>query len=299
MSVRLTVSFAQNREDVILAGFFKDYETKAGFYVDVGAGSPLTDSVTRLFYEAGWSGINLEPINHIYQALNKHRKRDTNLNIGISNQPGKLQFREYAADGFSTFSKDIQKQYQTETSSLTEKYNDYEVEVMTLEQVFKANKTQVIDFLKIDVEGYEFEVIEGNDWSKYRPRVLCIEANHVKHDWHDILKNNKYKLEHFDGLNEYYVDTHKAITFNYVTALIDKEPIVRYDLALEFSELEKHNIILKKDVARQNTLLADFKYALEQAQAQVKSLEDANLSMNKKVCKSVVKIKKRIIGQKA
>ena len=63
------ISYAQNREDVILNGFFEGRDK--GFYVDVGAGNPVDDSVTKLFYDKGWHGINIEPIPHIYKELEK------------------------------------------------------------------------------------------------------------------------------------------------------------------------------------------------------------------------------------
>ena len=293
MSSKYTVSYAQNREDIILQGFFADYKKKPGFYVDVGAGNPNIDSVTRGFYEAGWRGINLEPINHIHKALQEHRSKDINLNVGISNKPGELNFREYAADGFSTFSKDVQEQYNADTSGLTEKYQDYVVKVVTLAQVFDEQNITTIDFLKIDVEGYEYEVIESNDWNKYRPKVLCIEANHVKRDWRKILKSNRYSLAYFDGLNEYYIDADNPLSFDYVASVIDREPIVRYDVVTLFDELKIKNQILAQDVARQKILLEDFKYHLELAKSKNEELERISGFAKMKLRKGLSKARKK------
>ncbi len=82
------IYYSQNREDIILDSFFPDVEE--GFYVDVGAYDPDHDSVTKLFYLKGWHGINIEPQEKRHQLFVKKRKRDTNLNIGISSKSGSL-----------------------------------------------------------------------------------------------------------------------------------------------------------------------------------------------------------------
>lgn len=73
------ISYSQNFEDVILNRFFKN--TNIGFYVDVGAHDPIIDSVTKHFYDKGWSGINIEPVNLAFKKLQAERKRDINLLI--------------------------------------------------------------------------------------------------------------------------------------------------------------------------------------------------------------------------
>jgi FkbM family methyltransferase len=221
------VSYAQNREDAILRGFFTG--VKQGFYVDVGANHPRIDSVTKIFYDEGWSGINIEPNPNLYALLKRDRPRDINLQIGISDKPGKLTLREYPnADGLSTFSADVQHQYEKDPNSITKKTLDYEVPVKPLSDVFAENRVQTINFMKVDVEGYEYQVLAGNDWSSYRPQILCIEANHIIKDWRPLLKQHKYELVFFDGLNEYYVAAeHKALAnkFSYPEALLARPPI--------------------------------------------------------------------------
>ena len=293
MSGKFTVSYAQNREDLILGGFFAGHGGKPGFYVDVGAGHPMIDSVTRRFYEAGWRGINIDPINHIHKALQLHRKRDINLNIGISNKAGILRFREYAADGFSTFSEDVQRQYVETPDEYTKNYTDYEVKTRTLADVLAEHKANDIQFLKIDVEGYEYEVIEGNDWNKFRPEVICIEANHIKKDWRKCLGKNHYKLAFFDGLNEYYADEHKQtrLKFSYVDAIINKEPILRYDAADELEKIRALADKYKKDKEFLESHIADLNYRLEQEQAEIDSLNNTGTYIKKRARRALGKIK--------
>lgn len=231
------ISYAQNREDLILAGFFEDEEK--GFYVDIGANSPDKDSVTKYFYERGWTGINIEPIRGFYEQLERYRPKDININAGVSNKSGTLELREYTGTGLSTFSDTLKKQYQSSPDYFTTEFKDYKVEVITLAELFNAQKVKSINFMKVDVEGYEYNVLDGNDWELYRPNVICIEANHIEQDWHKLLIDNKYKKIFFDGLNEYYVDSTANIKdFSYVNAVINKGPIVSYLLAPELKRLE-------------------------------------------------------------
>ena len=80
------ISYAQNSEDVVLMRAFAD-ETN-GFYIDVGAWDPVADSVTKVFYDGGWRGINIEPQPARCKLFEKERQRDTNLNVAISDAEG-------------------------------------------------------------------------------------------------------------------------------------------------------------------------------------------------------------------
>jgi FkbM family methyltransferase len=225
------ITYAQNREDIILSGFFED--VKDGFYVDVGANHPDVLSVTKIFYDKGWTGINIEPNLHLFKLIQQQRSRDINLNIGAADKPGELVLREYpGGDGLSTFSKEVQSKYQEKGSIYrqnTVSYKDHKVVVKPLKQIFEENKVKTINFMNVDVEGFEHNVIKGNDWDKYRPQVICIEANHIVEDWRPLLKEAHYDLVFFDGLNNYYVaQEHQALAnkFSYVNTVLLGKPLL-------------------------------------------------------------------------
>ena len=228
---RYRITYAQNREDIILSGFFEGVEK--GFYVDVGANHPDQLSITKIFYDKGWNGINIEPNKDLYTLIRQSRPRDINLNIGAADKPGELTLREYPeGDGLSTFSKESQHAYESSSSEYrdyTRKYKDYKVQVKPLAEVFKEHAPKQINFMNIDVEGFEYEVIKGNDWDKYRPHVLCIEANHIVKDWRPLIEKARYDLVFFDGLNNYYVAReHPAISknFSYVRSMLLGKPVI-------------------------------------------------------------------------
>ncbi len=215
------IYYSQNREDLILDAFFPDVEK--GFYVDIGAYDPEEDSATKLFYLKGWRGINVEPQAARHEFFEVHRKRDVNLNVGVDVNEGTLKLRSYKNQGLSTFSEEMKNIYKTKpVEGGTETYTDVEVTVKPLSKIFKECKVNKIHFMKIDVEGYEGQVLRSNDWKKYRPEVLCIEANHIINDWEDELYKNNYGLVFFDGLNKYYADasTNRKGTFDYVNHIV-------------------------------------------------------------------------------
>lgn len=211
------IYYAQNREDLILESFFP--ELKKGFYVDVGACHPDVASVTKRFYLQGWHGINIEPQANLHGLFERDRQRDINLNVGISDKEGTIVLRAYTYNGgLSTAVSGLKQEYEKSTSNNTQEYEDIPIHVTTLKKILADHDVKSIQFLKVDVEGFEYEVLNGNDWLHFRPEVICIEANHIVKDWRPLLKKNGYTKVFFDGLNEYYADnkTKRAETFNFV-----------------------------------------------------------------------------------
>ncbi len=214
------VYYSQNREDLILQSFFPDVEN--GFYVDVGAFDPDYDSVTKLFYERGWHGINIEPQSDKCELFQKKRKRDATLNIGISSKESELVLRAYKSGGLATFSDKVKHGYEQVPDADTREFTEITVPVRPLGAVLTEQNVSHIHFMKVDVEGLEYEVLASNNWKKFRPEVICIEANHIEKDWRPLLKEVEYEFVFDDGLNHYYSDKHTARKnkFNFVEDVV-------------------------------------------------------------------------------
>jgi FkbM family methyltransferase len=198
------ISYAQNYEDVILSRIFANEST--GFYVDIGACHPIHDSVTQHFYLRGWQGINIEPQPDLFAELQSERGRDTNLNICVGSKPGKQKLYITADQGTSTLDTALASHYQS-TGRVT---REIDVDVVPLTDIWKQYVgTRQVDFLKIDVEGLEKEVLASADFAVVNPRILLIEAVHpdthepVHEEWESLIAEH-YCLFYFDGLNRFY-----------------------------------------------------------------------------------------------
>jgi FkbM family methyltransferase len=200
------VSYAQNFEDVMLHRVFGSAER--GFYIDVGAWHPDMHSVTKHFYDKGWSGINIEPSKFYFGMLKKRRGRDLNLNVAIGSHAGDLDFIEVPQSGLSSLGQEaVARANQHSLSSRRNK-----VRVVTLQSICEQYcPGKLVSFLKIDVEGYEKDVIESLDWQTNRPVLVLVEAVHPDtmlpawDSWESILLAAGYIFVWFDGINRYYL----------------------------------------------------------------------------------------------
>jgi len=206
------ISYAQNFEDVILNRLF--HALPNGRYIDVGAESPVKDSVTRHFYEKGWSGINIEPSTRYWNELKQQRPKDINLNILLGDREAEVPYYEIENTGLSTIKTPPSKQLLQRLGFIC---NTSLKKMTTLSKIVQTYGMESIEFLKIDVEGAEREVLLGADFTKFRPLVIIVEAiapvfeikygtiiQPVWDEFEPILLSYGYKFGFFDGLNRYY-----------------------------------------------------------------------------------------------
>lgn len=204
-SQQTMISFAQNREDVLIDRVFRK---QTGFFIDVGAGHPISCSTTKFFSLSGWRGINIEPLPQFFVEFASDRPNDINLNCAAGRARGTAKFHILQDPGMSTNSPG---QLAHVDPALRVGERCIEVELRTLADICAQFVTGEIDLLKIDAEGAEGAIIAGADWRRFRPRLLVIEATKPWSselncaEWEPSLLSQDYLFACFDGINRYYL----------------------------------------------------------------------------------------------
>ncbi|MFC3561739.1 FkbM family methyltransferase [Pedobacter jamesrossensis] len=185
-------SYAQDGEDVLLSSLFDDMGGRGkGFYIDIGAHHPFKYSNTAHFYEMGWRGINIEPMPNAIDLFEKYRKHDTNLNIGIGEKNDKLTFYCFDEPALNSFSKELSEERNNTTKYKIEETK--EIFVYPLAEILDKHiePGQHIDFMSVDVEGLDLQVLKSNNWDKYKPEFILAEDII---DFFDLKKSEVYNF---------------------------------------------------------------------------------------------------------
>lgn len=168
------IFFSQEGEDILLQRIFE--RKSKGFYVDIGAHHPQRFSNTYLFYLKGWRGINIDAMPGSMDEFKHLRPLDINLEFAISHSNQSLVYYQFNESALNGFSEEISKQ----RDGIRGEYfitGTKEIQTYRLSEVLDKYlpSEQVIDFMSIDVEGLDLEVLKSNDWCKYRPKLVLVE----------------------------------------------------------------------------------------------------------------------------
>jgi len=181
--------YSQYGEDIILRSLFKG--KRDGLYVDVGAHHPERYSNTKLLYDAGWRGINIEPDRESYMRFVHKRPGDTNLNVGVGAKAGALTYHRFSDPALNTFDAGQAKQWMGKP--WVAYLGESTVDVQPLSSILESHASgAAIDLLTIDAEGMDADVLRSNNWQKYRPSVVVVENS--SEDLRDILAGQGYTL---------------------------------------------------------------------------------------------------------
>jgi len=199
--------FAQTAEDVILQIYLPE---KNGFYLDIGAGRPITGSNTFALYLRGWRGVCIDPILVNSRLQKTFRPKDEILNILIGSQESEIDFWEFEPYEYSTANRavaDRVKQYSgIRLLSYSKKL------VRPLSSIAPNLSPLEPGLLSVDVEGFDLVVLKSNDFMKFRPRVICVEeweatlGDHLDSEIETLLIQNNYKRKAWTGLSSVYVE---------------------------------------------------------------------------------------------
>ena len=184
-------SWSQEGEDIWLQERFGN---KKGFYVDVGALHPFRFSNTAWAYEKGWHGINIEPNVECFRLFEIFRPKDINVNCGVSDKEGEMTYYCFEEPAYNGFDANAHAEFPVRETRA--------VKVRTLADILKENKVNRVDFLDIDVEGLELNVLKSIDFSVDIEYILI--EQHVKVDSIDQTPEYQFlKEKGYDILAKY------------------------------------------------------------------------------------------------
>jgi FkbM family methyltransferase len=199
------ISYSQNQEDILLDRFFAGH---VGTYVDVGAHHPVVDNNTQFFYERGWTGLNIEPQPELARLLAEMRPRDLNLAVAVSADDSELPFYHVPqCPGLSTLCQQEAEQHRRRGFQVVLGT----VAARSLASLIAEHHLRVPDFLCIDVEGHEDQVVRGMPLDWWQPAVIVIESTRPlstipSHEtWEPVLLERGYHFAVFNGVNRFYV----------------------------------------------------------------------------------------------
>ena len=189
-------SYSQDGEDAVLASFYEskrpDYK---GFYIDIGAHHPKRFSNTQFFYEKGWSGINIDATPGSMKPFMKERKRDINIEAGVSYKHDEFEYYLFEEAALNSFDVKLSEQRIKDGCSIKERRKVKVFPINYLLNKYIPAHIKHIDFMSIDIEGMEYTILKSMDFKNYAPDFLLVEDLELKND--DILECSKSLLYQF------------------------------------------------------------------------------------------------------
>ena len=179
-------SYSFGSVDLLINYYFKN--KKKGIYLDVGCQHPVSNNNTYLLFKKGWSGINIDLDQKSIELFNLVRKNDINLNTAVSSSvTEKKLFFYHDKSAINTLDEDVSN---FQSAKVKEIRN---IKTNTLNNILNENNIKKIDYLNIDVEGHEIDVLNGFDIKKYSPEIVSIEYLDLKMKRLEF-KNNDLKM---------------------------------------------------------------------------------------------------------
>lgn len=228
--------YSQDSQDRLIDIFLDRAEN--GFFVDIGAHNGIKFSNSYFFEKnRNWSGICVEPMPEVFEELKQNRSCHL-VNGVVSNYSGSLEFRRIKGRGdmLSGIAKHQSEQHKQRMVEKVEEVGSeleiLEVSSHTLSEILKKYEVKRINYLSIDVEGAEVDVISSLDFSQYVIEYMTIENNYDSNSLRDLIVSNNYKFVFRHGSDDFYVH---ADTFNY--GLLLKASIFKIWLKYNFKRI--------------------------------------------------------------
>lgn len=200
-------SYSQTGEDRIIENYF---QSKSGYYIEVGSNHPEYFSNTFSLYKKGWQGISIDANGELIKKHASIRKNDIAICAAVSNKIEELVFTEFEEPLVSSLNSRHIREWQSKRKIRSTRI----VTTIDLNSILdKYNAPKKFELLCIDVEGHDFEVISSINLGKYRPNLIVIEM----HDFEitnpndnaifNYMIENNYKITGYVAMNGYFTDT--------------------------------------------------------------------------------------------
>ena len=191
----LRFSFSQFGEDLAVLSHF---DKRRGFYVDIGAHHPVRFSNTYLLHQKGWTGINVDANPNALEAFRMRRPRDINLHAALSDQVQQVEFSLYDESALCRIELKEGDPGSEGNAGLPAPIKKIALTTTTLTELLSKHlpPDQKVDFLNVDCEGHDVQVLRSNDWKRFRPELVSVE------DWENgsqttidtLLQSQGYEL---------------------------------------------------------------------------------------------------------
>lgn len=189
-------SYSQSGEDIIISDLFNRLRIKPLTYLDIGANDPVSLNNTFRLYQRGGSGVCVEPNPILCDKIRRKRKRDICLNAGVAfDEKREADFYVFSQkfSGLNTFSKEEADFWEQEGN---EEIGKHKVEKVVKMPLLNINELMAHYFrphpnlVSIDVEGFDFQILKGIDFNRFKPEVFCIETLGFAEDNREIKKKD-------------------------------------------------------------------------------------------------------------
>ncbi len=189
-----TKSYSQEGEGMILRRLFESETT--GFYVDIGAHHPMRFSNTYHFYKKGWTGINIDARPGTKILFESVRPKDITIEAGVSREKSELTYYMFNEPALNTFDQKLANERAADIYYIIDQAK---IDCFPLSELLDSYlpPNQSISFMTIDVEGYDLQVLQSNEWNKYKPQFIIIESYETLIE--DVIKSEIYKYMYHLG----------------------------------------------------------------------------------------------------